>query len=220
MGGTTTPLPQTQVGNHSFRATGITAYLANGGTPPRTVGSATAADFYGADETACFGGDRRCGRRWWDRSDPSPGRLVLVDPDGLAPAARQRCSWALTPAKRGPKSAARNPLAAELVQARRESFRAPSRRGILAGMGTRPRSTADDPMTRGNMRADGVRSLDVSCLTVPPPGDLECRPVARSRASAIVRPAHGVHPVWYGADARPNWQEQPQRESLTGVQWR
>jgi hypothetical protein len=23
-----------------------------------------------------------------------------------------------------------------------------------------------------------------------------------------------------GADARPNWQEQPQRESLTGVQWR
>jgi hypothetical protein len=23
-----------------------------------------------------------------------------------------------------------------------------------------------------------------------------------------------------GADARPNWQEQPPRESLTGVQWR
>jgi hypothetical protein len=22
------------------------------------------------------------------------------------------------------------------------------------------------------------------------------------------------------ADARPNWKEQPQRESLTGVQWR
>src|SRR5271169_5476177 len=60
---------------------------------PRTVGSATAADFYGADEAACFGGDRRRGRRWWDRSDPAPRRLVLVDPDGLAPAARQRCSW-------------------------------------------------------------------------------------------------------------------------------
>jgi hypothetical protein len=23
-----------------------------------------------------------------------------------------------------------------------------------------------------------------------------------------------------GADARPNWREQPARESLTGVQWR
>jgi hypothetical protein len=23
-----------------------------------------------------------------------------------------------------------------------------------------------------------------------------------------------------GADARPNWQEQPPRETLTGVQWR
>jgi transposase len=39
---------------------------------------------------------------------------------------RQRDSGALgalTPAKRGPKSAARNPLAAELVQARRENAR-------------------------------------------------------------------------------------------------
>jgi hypothetical protein len=40
------------------------------------------------------------------------------------------------------------------------------------------------------MRANGVRSLDVSCWN--------CR----------------------GADARPNWKEQPPRESLTGVQWR
>jgi hypothetical protein len=30
-------------------------------------------------------------------------------------------------------------------------------------MSTRPRSTAGDPMTLGNMRANGVRSLDVSC---------------------------------------------------------
>jgi hypothetical protein len=42
--------------------------------------------------------------------------------------------------------------------------------GILTGMGTRPRSPAGDPMTLGNMRANGVRSLDVSCW--------QCHPVA------------------------------------------
>jgi hypothetical protein len=31
------------------------------------------------------------------------------------------------------------------------------------GMGTRPRSQAGAPMTLGNMRANGVRSLDVCC---------------------------------------------------------
>jgi hypothetical protein len=30
-------------------------------------------------------------------------------------------------------------------------------------MSTRPRSPAGDPMTLGNMRANGVRSLDVCC---------------------------------------------------------
>jgi hypothetical protein len=40
---------------------------------------------------------------------------------------------------------------------------AESGHGILTGMGTRPRSMAGDPMTLGNMRANGVRSLDVSC---------------------------------------------------------
>jgi hypothetical protein len=35
--------------------------------------------------------------------------------------------------------------------------------GILTAMGTRPRSQAGPPMTLGNMRANGVRSLDVSC---------------------------------------------------------
>jgi hypothetical protein len=34
---------------------------------------------------------------------------------------------------------------------------------ILSGMSTRPRSEAGPPMTLGNMRANGVRSLDVSC---------------------------------------------------------
>jgi hypothetical protein len=40
---------------------------------------------------------------------------------------------------------------------------AESGHGILIGMSTRPRSPAGDPMTLGNMRANGVRSLDVSC---------------------------------------------------------
>jgi hypothetical protein len=40
---------------------------------------------------------------------------------------------------------------------------AESGHGILTGMGTRPRSAPGDPMTLGNMRANGVWSLDVSC---------------------------------------------------------
>ena len=40
---------------------------------------------------------------------------------------------------------------------------AESGHGILTGMSTRPRSQAGDPMTLGNMRANGVRSLDVCC---------------------------------------------------------
>jgi hypothetical protein len=50
-----------------------------------------------------------------------------------------------------------------------------------------------EPMTLGNMRANGVRSLDVCCWGMPPPGDPERRPVARSRGGADVRSAHGVH---------------------------
>jgi hypothetical protein len=40
---------------------------------------------------------------------------------------------------------------------------AESGHGILPGMSTRPPSRAGDPMTLGNMRANGVRSLAVSC---------------------------------------------------------
>jgi hypothetical protein len=35
--------------------------------------------------------------------------------------------------------------------------------GILPGMSNQPRSQAGPPMTLGNMRANGVRSLDVCC---------------------------------------------------------
>jgi hypothetical protein len=85
---------------------------------------------------------------------------------------------------------------------------AESGHGILTGMSTRPRSQAGDPMTLGNMRANGVRSLDVSCW--------QCH--HRAILSADPWPDEVSVPI--GADARPNWQEQPPRETLTGVQWR
>jgi hypothetical protein len=83
-----------------------------------------------------------------------------------------------------------------------------------------PWRLAEPPMTLGNMRANGVRSLDVSCW--------QCH--HRAILSADLWPDHVPVPTFgarmmctrcgiIGADARPNWQEQPQRESLTGVQW-
>jgi hypothetical protein len=98
---------------------------------------------------------------------------------------------------------------------------AESGHGILTGMSTRPRSRPGDPMTLGNMCANGVRSLDVSCW--------QCH--HRAILSADQWPDHVPVPSFgprmvctrcgiIGADARPNSQEQPQRESLTGVQWR
>jgi hypothetical protein len=51
---------------------------------------------------------------------------------------------------------------------------------------------AHDPRQHARQRrAVGRRVL----LAVPPSDDLERGPVTRSRASAIVRPTHGVHPV-------------------------
>jgi hypothetical protein len=69
------------------------------------------------------------------------------------------------------------------------------------------------------MRANGVRSLDVSCWQCHHRATLSADPWPDH--VPVPSPAHGVHPVRIiGADARPNWQEQPQRESLTGVQCR
>jgi hypothetical protein len=88
-------------------------------------------------------------------------------------------------------------------------------------MTKRPRSAPEHPMTLGNMRANGMRSLDVSCWL--------CH--HRTILSADPWPDHVPVP-WVGprmvctrcgiigADARPNWREQPERETLTGVQWR
>jgi hypothetical protein len=51
----------------------------------------------------------------------------------------------------------------------------------LTGMSTRPRSTPADPMTLGNMRADCVRSLDVSCWQCHHRAILSADPWPRSR---------------------------------------
>jgi hypothetical protein len=78
-----------------------------------------------------------------------------------------------------------------------------------------------EPMTLGNMRENGVRSLAVSCW--------QCQ--HRAIMSADPWPDHVPVPTFgrrmvctrcgiVGADVRPNWREQPARESLTGVQWR
>jgi hypothetical protein len=99
---------------------------------------------------------------------------------------------------------------------------AESGHGILTGMSTRPRSQAGDPMTLGNMRANGVRSLDVSCW--------QCH--HRTFMSADPWPDHMPVPSFgprmvctrcgiIGADARPNWREQPARLSGAGTApWR
>jgi hypothetical protein len=76
-------------------------------------------------------------------------------------------------------------------------------------------------MTLANMRDNGVRSLWVVCPL--------CRHEAVVNADAfaetIAAPAFGRRMVCtgcgvIGAHGRPNWQEQPARESITGMQWR
>jgi hypothetical protein len=89
------------------------------------------------------------------------------------------------------------------------------------GMSTRPRSQAGPPMTLGNMRANGVRSLDVCCW--------QCH--HRAILNADPWPDHVPVPTFgprmvctrcgiIGADARPNWREQPARLSGAGTAWR
>ena len=87
-------------------------------------------------------------------------------------------------------------------------------------MATRRFDYPIEPMTLGNMRANGVRSLDVSCWQCHHRAILsaECWP------DSVPVPSFGPRMVCtkcgiIGADARPNWQEQPARESLTGARW-
>jgi hypothetical protein len=78
-----------------------------------------------------------------------------------------------------------------------------------------------EPMTLGNTRELGVRSLDVSCWNCHHQAVLS----ADRWSDQVPVPSFGPRMVCtscgiVGADARPNWKEQPPRESLTGVQWR
>jgi hypothetical protein len=78
-----------------------------------------------------------------------------------------------------------------------------------------------EPMTLGNMRDLGVRSL------AAPAGSVHREAVlsANRWPGDVAVPTFGPRMVCtgcgiVGADARPNWTEQPQRETLTGMQWR
>jgi hypothetical protein len=76
-------------------------------------------------------------------------------------------------------------------------------------------------MTLGNMRELGVRSLAVYCWQCHHEGVLS----ADHRPDHVAVPTFGPRMMCtgcgiIGADARPNWKEQPPRQTLTGVQWR
>jgi hypothetical protein len=78
-----------------------------------------------------------------------------------------------------------------------------------------------EPMTLGNMRANGVRSLDVCCWVCHHRTILSADPWSDdvpvlSFGARMVCMNCGI----IGAAARLHWHEQPPRESLTGVQWR
>jgi hypothetical protein len=77
------------------------------------------------------------------------------------------------------------------------------------------------PMTLANMRENGVHSLSVTCelchhealMNVDAFGD--ATPVPASGPRMVCTSCRIV-----GADARPNWKERSEQESLTGSQWR
>jgi hypothetical protein len=77
------------------------------------------------------------------------------------------------------------------------------------------------PMTLATMRAQGVRSLAVSCWLCRHGAVL----IADRWPNEMSLPSFGPRMVCtscgiIGADVRPNWQERKGRESLTGAQWR
>jgi hypothetical protein len=77
-----------------------------------------------------------------------------------------------------------------------------------------------EPMDLANMRANGVRSLDVQChqcrhRVIVNVEHLSGNVTVASLGRRMVCTKCGT----IGADVRPNWLEQPERESLTGKQW-
>jgi hypothetical protein len=84
----------------------------------------------------------------------------------------------------------------------------------------RPERYRGPPMTLANMRAQGVRSLSVSCWLCHHGAVL----IADRWPNYLPLPSFGPRMVCtgcgiVGADVRPNWQEREGRESLTGQQW-
>jgi hypothetical protein len=73
---------------------------------------------------------------------------------------------------------------------------AESGHGIITGMSTRPRSTTGSPMTLGNMRANGVRSLDVSCWQCHHRAIFKTRGLIASSAEAVGTPFSNAQPDW------------------------
>jgi hypothetical protein len=78
-----------------------------------------------------------------------------------------------------------------------------------------------EPMTLGNMRQNGVRSLAVSCTICHHEGRLD----VEAWPDHVPVPTFGPRMVCtrcgiVGADARPNWKEQVTRPGLAGAQWR
>jgi hypothetical protein len=74
-------------------------------------------------------------------------------------------------------------------------------------------------MTLANMRENGVRSLSVTCMG----GHRQALMNVDAFGDAMPVPAVGPRMVCtscgiVGADARPNWKERSEQESLTGVQ--
>jgi hypothetical protein len=64
---------------------------------------------------------------------------------------------------------------------------------VVTRVATRRFNDTIEPMTLGNMRELGVRSLDRVVLALPPPDRDERRSLARSRRSANLRAADGLH---------------------------
>jgi hypothetical protein len=84
-----------------------------------------------------------------------------------------------------------------------------------------PNRYTGPPTDLANMRAQGVRSLAVSCELCHHRAVI----IVDRFAATVPLPAFGPRMVCtvcgiVGADARPNWQERPARESITGMQWR
>jgi hypothetical protein len=76
-------------------------------------------------------------------------------------------------------------------------------------------------MKLGDMRENGVRSLAMSCWICQHQAVLSADPWADHLPVPTFGPRMVcTHCGIIGADARPNWKDQPPSERLTGVKWR